>query len=373
MEALTKPEGISSDLLMNLRRTFAKCDVFESNSNLKATFVTDQLAPYRDSLPERDNLISRVDSCIEYLFYRTAMNGTPLLKVFVKTLRDRYDMNTEIFFQLDSAIRLIDNVYNNPLIEENANSPYKLFEKILYIDFIEQARTFRSIIQSHSIASFLVHGQPDYGQQVLLTRLIRLIPGFQTSHKIKFDLGRHGVGKSIPSLLKLVAKKLELKEPVSIEQIAEKTSNWWKTENVILVFDSVDCMWPELFEELIQQFIMPLEKVLKQNNQIRQRETKFVIFLVDYAECVCDWGIKLANDPSNFENSNEPLVLPGIREFDRNIIENWIDTAGEVLPLEIDTSMLISEAELATPQLIYEKICQCCQTDWEGELAKWLQ
>ena len=48
----------------------------------------------------------------------------------------------------------------------------KLYSALLKLGYRQQARLFRRAIESESVAAFLIHGLPEYGQRWLLNRLV---------------------------------------------------------------------------------------------------------------------------------------------------------------------------------------------------------
>jgi len=82
--------GLSSELHNRCRATLLKCSEFDSNVSLRAVFVTAELSPFRDGLPDAPNKSSRVDTCLDYLLPKRLNDGRPVLPLFLAALRDRY-------------------------------------------------------------------------------------------------------------------------------------------------------------------------------------------------------------------------------------------------------------------------------------------
>jgi len=59
--------GLSSDLYRRCRSVLTQCCEFDSNAALRAIFVTDELAPFANALPEVSNKAGRVDATLAYL------------------------------------------------------------------------------------------------------------------------------------------------------------------------------------------------------------------------------------------------------------------------------------------------------------------
>jgi len=234
--------GLSSDLYNQCRALLLQCREFESYRSLRAIFVTEQLFPFRIGLPSVDNPGELVDRGLEYLLGKRLTGGRPILPAFLATLRDRYQPGDALRDELDALYHDVRSAMAQqaPRPTQVPHRNQFLFDLLLKLDFREQVRLFRRVIQTHRVAAFLVHGEPDFGQQVLVNRLIRLSPGWQTAQRICIDLGSNGVGKSIRSLWRQVASKLGVSTSTPSAQIADKVCEWWRTQDVIFIFHTVD-------------------------------------------------------------------------------------------------------------------------------------
>ena len=74
-----------------LRAILLNCSEFESNSSLRAVFVTTELVPFRIGVPEASSRAARVDALLAYLQDQRLSIGAPVLPYFLTTLRDRYE------------------------------------------------------------------------------------------------------------------------------------------------------------------------------------------------------------------------------------------------------------------------------------------
>ena len=125
-----------------------------------------------------------------------------------------------------------------------------LLDKILRLNFDEQINFVKSKIEDNQVASFLIHGPPEYGQRVLLTRLISIIScGRQDIKSVKINLGNNlGMGRE--SIWHLIANEfgslVDVNTPSFYEEIADRICKRWQTQNVIFIFHTVDYILPEL-------------------------------------------------------------------------------------------------------------------------------
>lgn len=366
--------GLPIELYNRCRTTLLKCNEFESYKALRAVFVTDQLFPFRPGLPSADNPGELVDRCLEYLLGKRLSGGRPVLPVFLATLRDRYLPGDALRDDLQALFDAVQSAMTQPEPRPAQTSHHKqfLFDLLLRLDFREQVRLFRRVIQTHRVAAFLVHGEPDYGQQVLVNRLLRLSPGWQTGQRIGINLASPIISEIPRSLWRQVASKLGVSTSTAPAHIAEKVCEWWQTQDVIFVFHRVDSMSPVFLSAWIEEFWQPLVVAAHNNLHRTQRETHLLMFLVDYRGRVCNWDVALAQQPDQPEYPRIPLHLPPASRFPPDVLDFWIDMAAEMLPAGLTAQILLAASENGIPQIVYYIICDHCGLSWEGELARWL-
>lgn len=367
--------GLPPDLYTQCRNTLLQCREFASYQALRAVFVTDQLFPFRIGLPSSaDNPAELVDRCLEYLLGKRLTGGRPVLPVFLATLRDRYPLGDALRDDLQALFDSVQSAMTQPE-PRPAQLPHHdqvLFNLLLKLDFGEQIRLFRQVIQTHRVAAFLVHGEPGCGQQVLVNRLLRLRPVWETGQQICIDLASNGTGKRIRSLWRQVARKLEVPPHVAPAQLAEKVCEWWRTQDVIFVFHTVDYMPPAFLSAWIEEFWQPLVTAAHANLHRTERETHLLMFLVDYSGCVCNWDVTLARQSDQPKYPRIPLNLPPADRFPPDVLDSWIDMAAEVLPAGLTAQIVLEASENGIPQIVYHIICGHCGLSWEGDLTKWL-
>jgi hypothetical protein len=366
--------GLPADLYNHCRTVLIQCREFESYRPLRAVFVTEQLFPFRIGLPSADNPGELVDRCLDYLVDKRLTGGYPVLPVFLATLRDRYQPGDALNDELQALYEVVQAAMTQPE-PRPAQIPHRdhtLFDLLLKLDFGEQVRLAKQVIQSHRVAALLVHGGPDCGQQLLVNRLIRLSPGWQTGQRISIDAGSNGVGKSSYSLWRQVANRLGIPTSTPPTEIAEKVCEWWQTQDVIFVFHTVDYMPCDLLSAWIEEFWQPLVRAAHHTLHLTQHDTRLLMFLVDYSGCVPDSDLALARGLDHPEYPYVPLHLPPTDRFPSDALDFWIDVAAEVLPAGLTAQVLLATSDNGIPQLIYNTICDHCGLSWEGDLARWL-
>jgi tetratricopeptide (TPR) repeat protein len=83
-------QGLPNEIYNRCRDTLLQCSEFDSDTALKAVFVTDTLSPFRARLPEAAKKSARVDTVLDYLLTKSLKDNQPVLPLFLTTLRNRY-------------------------------------------------------------------------------------------------------------------------------------------------------------------------------------------------------------------------------------------------------------------------------------------
>ena len=106
-------KGLPQDLHNRCRSALLQCSEFESNASLRAVFVTEELSPFRDGLPDTANKTDRVAQCLAYLLPKNLSDNRPLLPLFLEALRDRYHEGDALRGTLDTLAhrRLVNQVW----------------------------------------------------------------------------------------------------------------------------------------------------------------------------------------------------------------------------------------------------------------------
>ena len=101
--------GLPSDLYTHCRNTLLACSEFEGDAALRALFVTEELAPFQNGLPDAASKSARVDACLAYLLPRRFSDGRPLLPLVLATLRDRYPEGDALHDDIQALQRAVQS------------------------------------------------------------------------------------------------------------------------------------------------------------------------------------------------------------------------------------------------------------------------
>ena len=375
--------GLPENLYFKCRQVLLSCDQFSSSQRLRAIFITEELFPFRLGLKQADHPDELVDLCMEYLLEKRLTGGRPVFPIFLSILSQYYEPGDELRDNLIALSQAVKAAMAppEPQSKPTSRTDKDLFDLLLQLDFSEQVKLFKRVLQNYSVAAFLVHGKPACGQQSLINRLLRSVSGWETAKRIRVDLNSNGIGKSSRALWYQLACHLQVPDSSRLPEIVPtKVSEWLETQNVIFLFYGVDYMPSACFSELIQKFWHPLVERIQQQMPRGKPQKHLVLFLVGYVgyedkgqNCYSDE--LLASQLNHSAYPKLPLVMPPVGFFPPDIMDSWLDCAiaAKVLPSGLTAQMLLEECDNGVPLFVYEKICHHCGYRWEGGLAKWLE
>ena len=256
----------------------------------------------------------------------------------------------------------------------------KLYSALLKLGYRQQARLFRRAIESESVAAFLIHGLPEYGQRWLLNRLVvQHLPQALNSKVIKIDLSRRIRRSDASALWRELGGRFQLKgKQVSPLEIAERVYRSWLTQDVIFVFHDASIMPEGALHELINQFWLPLATKVKDLSS-KESNRKLLMFLVDYEGLVENWDIPYVEKLDASWAPEKPIKPPRIREFTDSELMIWLEDQYDDLPTELTHSIddrveqILADSEGGIPELALREICDRCDVDWYEELDRWLK
>ena len=261
-----------------------------------------------------------------------------------------------------------------------STSSEELYRTLLRLGYRQQIRLFRRLIQAESVAAFLIHGYPDYGQRWLLNRLvIQYVPYLLNANVIKVNVSRKVRRNDVSALWRKVASRVGLKgKQYTLSEIAKGVCQWLQTENVLLVFHEVGKMPKNTLYELIQDFWLPLVSEV-QEQQSQARKFKLLMFLIDYEGCVGDWEVPFVEKLNSNWEPQTPIKSPMITEFSDDDLIDWIDTEYDKLPdgltARVDNTVqaILANSDNGIPELALDIICDRCGCDWYEKSEKWLK
>jgi hypothetical protein len=257
------------------------------------------------------------------------------------------------------AIKLVQGKAKPASESKNTSENTKhtlLFDLLLQVDFKQQTNIVRDVIKNHRTAGLLIHNEPDCGLEFLLAKLLRIKPSLKKISPMVFDVGY----RNIERLWTQLGRKFDA-SPTSNSDILEKICDRWQTQDVVFIFNKVDCLQSEVLSSWLEQFWEPLVRIGKENPP--QKSTHLFMFLVDHGSKVHKSNFDVAKTASSPPDPRTPLYLPPIKSFDQEIIEEWITeilmTRSDI-EIEFDkftSEILFQKSCEGIPQFVFEEIC----------------
>ncbi|MFB2837803.1 hypothetical protein [Floridanema evergladense] len=266
----------------------------------------------------------------------------------------------------------------NQELSETWNSSF-LYPALLKLGYGKQAILFKTLIKKLSVGSFLIYGEPEYGQRWLLNRLIKQQISQSTTNKvIRIVLNRITQKNDVSALWRELAGRVDLRRKSSPEEIIERIYKWWQTQNVILIIDYVHCL-PEMYiNKLIYDFWMPLANQAKDANASTSK-FKLLLFLVDYGGCIENWNVRFVEQLDASWEPDITIKLPILTKFSDVELMNWLESEDEALPPDLREELdnntvqfILENTDYGIPEPTLEEICRLCGCNWHEEERKWL-
>jgi len=105
--------GLPSELYRRCRALLLRCAEFDSNAALCAVFVTIELAPFRNGLPETGAKSARVDAVLAYLLNKQLGDGRAVLPLFLTALVERHDPADALHGELEALAQDVMEVLSS--------------------------------------------------------------------------------------------------------------------------------------------------------------------------------------------------------------------------------------------------------------------
>lgn len=272
------------------------------------------------------------------------------------------------------------------IVEENPNR-YRLFEPLLFLGKINNAtlqdvlfnldrddhrNTFKQKLKwvRNGAAAFLIHGQSDCGQDVLVQHLIRLATeGRVREHQtIYIDLGRKGVQINMPRLWREVSRSITGLGHLEREETIDSLMRSLKTKDVTIVLDHIDRLPLNFFAAILEEF-WQLMVAKKERTFQHEPQGRLLLMLVDWSGLAEKWAAYLDTSQVGI-NPLCPFKLPESEPFKSEDIAVWLDDIAPLLPIPITLETLLGQTANGLPSLIYDWLCDLCDYSLENVFTR---
>ncbi|NER80778.1 MAG: toll/interleukin-1 receptor domain-containing protein [Leptolyngbya sp. SIO1D8] len=255
-----------------------------------------------------------------------------------------------------------------------------LYRVLLKLGYRQQAHLFLQAIQSESVAAFLIHGLPEYGQRWLLNSLVvQYLPEHLNSKVVKVYLSRLSRQSNVAALWRELGGQVRLKGyRLQPSDIADGVYRWWLTQDVILVFHDVHVLPESAVQEMVENFWIPLTQRVQEASD-QESACKLLMFLVDYGGKAEQWNLPFVEKLDAGWKPQRPIKTPKLQEFTKEDLRNWLETQYVDLPSDLTQGInnkveeILDRTEGGIPVLVLREICEQCGLNWYEELEKWLR
>jgi hypothetical protein len=266
---------------------------------------------------------------------------------------------------------------------ERTSTDGRLHQALLKLGYRKQVQLFRKFVEKHPIAAFLIYGKVEYGQRWLLNRLvIQHTRDSITGKVIKFDLARVARRNDIAALWQELSRQVGLGRQGKVPAIVERVYQWWRTQNVLLIFSDIDFLPEDFLRELLQDFWIPLTTQIRGTSGREPEEGmsyKLLVFLVDYTGCVGEWSVPFAETLEDQWQPKTPVKLPILSQFTDSELSNWLEFSADDLPLNLAEQVdefakgILENSDNGVPEPTFEEICERVGLNWCEAENKWMK
>lgn len=96
--------GLPQEVIDSCHVVLLRCEQFDSMNSLRAMFVSEELAPYRNHLRDGSSKAERVSLAIDHLVYQFTPDRRPVLPILLSALRPQ-DKNDALYSDLEAVCR----------------------------------------------------------------------------------------------------------------------------------------------------------------------------------------------------------------------------------------------------------------------------
>jgi len=337
-----------------------------------------RLQETRDNREEECDLLGRKLQKIRRVYRIEVDPATKFkLEIQIEEAEEELENLEQELDQLERQINALQSA-NIGGLEQGVNLD-RLYGALLKLGYEEQQRPFRRILKDHALGPFLIQGSSsEYGQRWLLNRLAIGITDVINAKKVRIDLAQVSTRTDVPALWRKLAGQVKLSGDSSNDVIAERVCEWWKTQNVLIIFNNVHATVKENLQDLLHDFWTVLFNKAEEA-KTQQSNFKLLMFLVDYGGVVSTWNLGFSRQNDTSWNPSIPIELPTISLFSADKLMTWIEQQSEALPpqfsddVENTVQTLFAVTRNGIPEPTFREICNRCNCSWDEQEETWLR
>jgi hypothetical protein len=286
---------------------------------------------------------------------------------------DRDEAFVDIIAGIRESIKQLENNQAQPVVAPKKHiSIDNLHTALLSLDYREQARTFRQVIQNKAhIGAFLIHGEMECGQAWLLHRLLKnAVIENATRSPFKFQLTRTSAGRNLGRLWFSLGQWLNQKDPPMVPAtIVEQVYALWQKQSMIFILTDIDGATKDYLQEFLSNFWEPLVEMINQRGQLQEPPNFYLLlFLVDNIGNVEGWDIHWKEQ---FDTPGSLVKLKRIQDFTSTDVEDWIENEMDRYGLPPTLKLQDILVEGGIPETVLYQIYKICGYELYEHESAW--
>jgi inactive STAND/TIR domain len=261
----------------------------------------------------------------------------------------------------------------------NSNDLYK---SLLRLDFRSQGKVFDQFLKDgHRTGAFVIHGEPEYGQDWLLNRFLhhlstRLAGQASRGHigKVcRLDFASRVRKKDIETLWRELAVEIGLKNSWKLslpDALIENAYALLKTQTVIFILRNPVHIGEQYVKQFFETFWSPL--TTRYTADMHASSHYCLLFLIDNNNCIDNW---LSIGAGVFDQSwkpSTPIKLNKLMKFEDHLLTTWIDYEAEEWTITPSIQDLLLDND-GIPEQVLDRVCTIFDQDWYERGKVWLK
>lgn len=250
-------------------------------------------------------------------------------------------------------------------------------EAIAALDYHDQVRLFQRLVNRSQVGAVLLHGDLNFGHDLLLRRILKNVPDFDNVEPVSISCGAYAVRKdSALLIIQQIGRSFGVSSTsISVtSKVVDYVANAFKTRSVFILLQHVHCLDDQILHEMLSEFWHPLVRVALEICQDDTDRRNFLyLFLTNHRPLQDNTSALWTDDLGTGWRPEQAVRMPVLSRFTPQTICEWINNYVDHLPGLANTDPeqvsqeIISETDSGVPERVFERLGNLCGIDfWEG-------
>ncbi len=259
-------------------------------------------------------------------------------------------------------------------------SAQPVWESLASLDYHEQVRLFRRLMNNSQVGAVLFHGDQDYGHDRLLRRILKTIPGYDNSQQVHVPCGAFSVRRDSASpIIQGIGRHFGVTSTSTSDRVVNSVANVFKTQTVVIVLQHVHVLDDHILSNLLSEFWHPLATVAYEIccSDKFDRRNHLYLFLTDLRPSSDDVSAMWVDDLNLSWKPQQAVRMPILSRFTPQMICEWINNNLNHLPAglvnrdpEQVSLEVIEKTNSGVPERVFEYLCELCDINfWAGDMS----